>query len=213
MNHSSTAPQDRPSKRDDILAAALQLFSERGFHGTAVPLVAQAAHVGAGTIYRYFESKQSLVNALYRQCKEHILAFMLAGFPFDAAPREQFREFWRRLAAFAHGHPHAFSFLELHYHAPYLDAESLRLEQTALELAGSFIRQTQRAGITRNAHPEALIALVWGAFVGLVKAEKAGHLRLDDDIIRQTAESCWDALRAANGSPEDRPSPAREETT
>src|ERR1035437_2808422 len=41
-------------KREAILGAALELFAERGFHGTAVPQIADKAGVGAGTIYRYF---------------------------------------------------------------------------------------------------------------------------------------------------------------
>ena len=34
-------------KKEAILAAALALFAERGFHGTAVPLIADKAKVGA----------------------------------------------------------------------------------------------------------------------------------------------------------------------
>ncbi|MBA3542140.1 MAG: helix-turn-helix transcriptional regulator, partial [Deltaproteobacteria bacterium] len=36
-------------KRRIILDAALTVFAERGFHGTAVPEVAEAAGVGTGT--------------------------------------------------------------------------------------------------------------------------------------------------------------------
>src|SRR5689334_15289154 len=60
---------DRGDKREAILAAALELFVERGFYGTAVPEIAERAGVGAGTIYRYFESKETLVNELYREQK------------------------------------------------------------------------------------------------------------------------------------------------
>lgn len=49
---------------------ALDLFAQRGFHGTVTPLVANLAHVGTrGTIYRHFGSKEGLVNALYQKWK------------------------------------------------------------------------------------------------------------------------------------------------
>jgi AcrR family transcriptional regulator len=48
-------------KREAILRAALELFSERGFYGTAVPLIAERAKVATGTIYRHFKDKESLV--------------------------------------------------------------------------------------------------------------------------------------------------------
>ena len=73
----SHEPPSRPSqpviarkgagdKREAIMTAALELFVERGFFGTAVPEIADRAGVGAGTIYRYFESKEALVNEIYR---------------------------------------------------------------------------------------------------------------------------------------------------
>ena len=45
-------------KADAILAAALNLFVERGFHGTSVLSVAERAGVAAGTIYHYFVAKR-----------------------------------------------------------------------------------------------------------------------------------------------------------
>src|SRR5688572_30635070 len=72
------APAD---KSEAIMNAALDLFVEKGFHGTAVPEIADKAGVGAGTIYRYFENKEALVNALYRQEKERFAQRVLAEFP------------------------------------------------------------------------------------------------------------------------------------
>ncbi|HEY4124317.1 MAG TPA: helix-turn-helix domain-containing protein, partial [Rhizomicrobium sp.] len=55
------APDD---KRERLLDAALELFELRGFDGVAVPEIAHMAGVATGTIYRYFETKEALVNAL-----------------------------------------------------------------------------------------------------------------------------------------------------
>lgn len=50
----------RTSKRDLIMRAAEQLFYHRRFHEVTLDEVAEAAHVGKGTIYRYFEDKDDL---------------------------------------------------------------------------------------------------------------------------------------------------------
>src|SRR4029079_5221887 len=84
-------------KREAILEAALALFVERGFFGTAVPEIAERAGVGAGTIYRYFESKEALVNTIYRATKLEFARRVLDRFP-DGAFRDQFRAFWMRMA-------------------------------------------------------------------------------------------------------------------
>src|SRR5215510_13871781 len=88
-------------KREAILAAALELFVERGFFGTAVPEIADRAGVGAGTIYRYFESKEALVNAIYRQEKLHFAERVIHDFPTTTFARELFRTMWMRMAKFA----------------------------------------------------------------------------------------------------------------
>src|SRR5579859_4900098 len=115
---------DEGGKREAILDAALDLFAERGFHGTAVPLIAERAKVGAGTLYRYFESKEAIVNALYRQEKAALGRALLEDFPFDAPVREAFHEMWVRLTRYATEHRKNVAFLELHHHGDYLDQAS-----------------------------------------------------------------------------------------
>jgi AcrR family transcriptional regulator len=53
----------RQERRQQILEAALAVFSERGFHGANVSDVAAAAGVSQGTIYWYFDSKEELLTA------------------------------------------------------------------------------------------------------------------------------------------------------
>ena len=47
-------------KRNRILQAVRQVVSEIGFHGAQVTMVAEAAGVATGTVYRYFPSKGEL---------------------------------------------------------------------------------------------------------------------------------------------------------
>jgi AcrR family transcriptional regulator len=53
----------RPS---EIMAAALKLFSERGFAATRLEDAAEAAGVSKATIYLYFDSKADLFKAIVR---------------------------------------------------------------------------------------------------------------------------------------------------
>lgn len=181
--------------REAILAAALDLLAERGFYGTSMPALAERAQIGAGTPYRHFESKEELVNAVYRRCKEALSAHLLAEFPFDASPRAQFRVFWWRLAGFFRAHPRAFDFLELHHHQPYLDAANLELERQTLSPVLAFFEAGRRTKTTRAMPAEALAAIVWGTFSALLKAERLGHLRLSEELLAQAEACAWDAVR------------------
>jgi AcrR family transcriptional regulator len=194
--HSVVAPSPEPSgKHEAILDAALELFAERGFHGTAVPLVAERARVGAGTVYRYFDSKEALVNALFRREKQQFLHSLMADFPERAAAREQFRELWRRMRNFAEQHPKSAMFLELHHHAPYLDDQSRQLESSGMELFYSFIRDAQERQVLKPVSAEVLAAVVHGAFSGVAKAAMAGQLGDASDPFAQAEGCLWEAVR------------------
>jgi AcrR family transcriptional regulator len=183
-------------KREAILEAALHLFVERGFFGTAVPEIADRAGVGAGTIYRYFESKEALVNAIYRQEKLHFAHLVLDDFPVSAPTREQFRLLWTRMARFATEHTPAFIFLELHHHARYLDAESRAVEHRMTELFTSVVTGAQARHELKAGAPRLLMGLVMGAFVGVIRS------CIDVEEPPSTAdwklaEQCvWEAIRS-----------------
>jgi AcrR family transcriptional regulator len=67
---SATTPATRKArsiaKREAILAAALDEFSERGFAAGRLDDVAKRAGVAKGTIYLYFRDKESLFQELIR---------------------------------------------------------------------------------------------------------------------------------------------------
>ena len=50
--------------RERILAAALELFSERGFAGTNIRELSASLGMGKSSLYRHFESKEAIWNAL-----------------------------------------------------------------------------------------------------------------------------------------------------
>jgi len=52
---------DKEARRKDIALAAIELFAERGFESTSIRQIAEAAGIGKGSIYEYFESKEVLI--------------------------------------------------------------------------------------------------------------------------------------------------------
>jgi AcrR family transcriptional regulator len=183
-------------KAEAILAAALELFVERGFHGTAVPLVAERAGVSAGTLYHYFESKEALVNVLYRKWKAAIARGVFEGFPADKPPREQFRTVWKSMAEFALTHRREFAFLELHYHGAYLDEESNAMESQLLEFAAAMIKKAQAEQALKKQPHEVLLAFSNGAFIGLFRAGVERRIELTMDLFMAAEQCCWEAIRA-----------------
>lgn len=183
-------------KREAITTAALELFVERGFFGTAVPEIAERAGVGAGTIYRYFESKEALVNAIYREQKLLFGQVALDNFPSAAPMREQFRLLWARMARFAIEHPSSFVFLELHHHAPYLDGESRAVEQRMTELFSHVVTSAQARGELKPGDPRVLMGLVMGGFIGVIRGCVDDDRALGEADWKLAEQCMWEAIRA-----------------
>lgn len=54
------------TKRDLILDSAFELFQERGYYDTKIIDIADAAGIGKGTVYEYFESKDAIFMELFK---------------------------------------------------------------------------------------------------------------------------------------------------
>jgi AcrR family transcriptional regulator len=184
-----------PARREAILAAALELFSERGFDGTPVPLVAERAGVGTGTIYRYFRGKEQLANEVYRRCRLDLRAGLVSGVPPNLSPRQEFRWLWCGLWDFATRRPRAFRFLEAHHHGSYLDPASRQADAAVDAPIAEFVSRGQLAGAIRPGSHRLLISLVLGAFVGLFRAAEAGHLELSEEALAASEDATWKLLQ------------------
>lgn len=182
------------STREALLDAALAVFTEHTFAGTAVPMVAERAGVAVGTIYRHFPSKQALGNAVYQRWKGRMFDRLSARVD-DGTTREAFAHMWSVLRHFATEHPAAFAFVEYQQHGGYLDAESVGLTQRSTALAVAMVTRGQHRGEVRAGDPTVLVALAYGAFIGLSKAQWSGAVVSDADFDAAEA-AVWDLLRA-----------------
>src|SRR5689334_672324 len=111
LPRASRAEDKRDALRRRVLDAALELFAERGYHGTSIPSVMERAGIGAGSLYRLFDGKETLVNAVFRDAKRRLEGALRDGLDLSLAPRALFDAFWARLAAFAQAEPVTFRFL------------------------------------------------------------------------------------------------------
>jgi len=81
----------RDTRREEIITAARDLFSRKGFHGTSIPDIARAAGISTGLIYYIFASKEDILLAC---CEEvatlHLDLFQQASHLVDPLERFDF---------------------------------------------------------------------------------------------------------------------------
>jgi AcrR family transcriptional regulator len=131
---------DAQRNRERILAAAREVFAERGVEAT-LDDIAHHAGVGVGTVYRRFADKDELIDALFHERIEEIVALAEEAAAVDDA--------WAGLVRFfEHG-------LELH-------AEDRGLREVAFD---------GRRGGERTAHARARIAPILTGLLERARAD------------------------------------------
>lgn len=69
----------KPPMRDALVAAAFQLFLERGYEQTTVDDIVALAGVGRRSFFRYFPSKEDVVFPDHERCLADMTAFLAAS--------------------------------------------------------------------------------------------------------------------------------------
>jgi len=187
-------------KRAAIIDAAVALFARKGFHGTTVPEIASEAGVAVGSIYRYFDTKETLVNAAIVERKQAMLEIMVAANAAGGDLEARFRRVWRSLVAFAIAHPDDFRFFEMHHHESYLDPTSRALGDRLMGVGVTFFDEIARAYGVASPGPEVLVSLVWGGLVGLLKSADQGFVKLDPQLVDAAGVVLWHAVTRSGAS-------------
>jgi TetR/AcrR family transcriptional regulator, fatty acid metabolism regulator protein len=79
-------------RRRQILQAAVRTFAERGYHATRVSDIAKEAGVAYGLVYHYYESKETLLEAIFRETWGAMLETVRSVEQLDEPAHEQVRK-------------------------------------------------------------------------------------------------------------------------
>ncbi|MHC4788538.1 MAG: TetR/AcrR family transcriptional regulator [Planctomycetota bacterium] len=100
--------RERVRRKGDILDAARRLFWLRGYAGTTMPEIAQAAELAPGTLYLYFPSKSALYAELLLEGYDMLLERLQERAGRPASPRRQAEGLVEAFLEFAQEHPEYF---------------------------------------------------------------------------------------------------------
>lgn len=185
-------------KRSDIMQAALELIAERGFHDSPMAEIADKAGVAAGTIYRYFENKDVLISELHRELEELILASMREGFPSGRSLRERFLYLNRKLLRYFIDHPLHFRYMEQYFNSPFgitMHRDKLLGKSGNPDLLREIFEEGISQKILKDFPVVVLFSLAFGPMIILMRDHILGFITLEDSLIRQITEACWDGIK------------------
>ncbi|MBE7106977.1 TetR/AcrR family transcriptional regulator [Bacillus cereus] len=183
------------SKQEDIFSASLLLFAERGFNGTTIPMIAERANVGAGTIYRYFENKESLVNELFQKYVEEFLNCIQSGLMSERKGiREGFHHIFEGMVKFTIDYPRALGFISMHSQGTFLNEKSRATYEKLEVFVCDFFQEGQQQKIIRALSLKVLIAILFGSFMKIQELIENKQEHFTNKLIEDVEESLWAAI-------------------
>lgn len=186
------------NKRAKILAAALELFVERGFHSTPTSAISKRAGVSAGILFHYFKTKDDLIYTLFLETKLEFLQAMNVGMEKVSSPEGKFRLIWSNAWNYGVDNLVKFKFVQQIHHSPLIDR--IKEDPSIAELTTAMttaIQASIEAGILKNVPIELLMNNFYYLIIGLVELiGKQPELRRDNTFIEQAWECFWDCHRA-----------------
>ena len=82
-------------REEEILAAAFKLFMKYGLETVTIEMIAEAAEIGKGTIYKHFKSKHDIFASLAINSADVMLAKFKEQIDPDGPVIDQFRHIIR----------------------------------------------------------------------------------------------------------------------
>jgi len=184
-------------KRDAILAAALTLFSQRGFHATPTSLISKEAGVATGTLFFYFRTKEDLIDSLYRQIKAEAAGAACRDTNREATAQEKLLRIGHNVVTWGVQNPDKMMFLELFAHSPFISPTARKEGMSRFQFLHDLIQDGIAEGSVRDLDTQLLIFMMASALSGLIaRVSLTGNQAEREAITGQGIDLVWNGLKA-----------------
>ncbi len=183
-------------KRDALVRATITLVNNNGFHATPMAQIAKLAGVSAGTIYRYFESKQDLINQVYIEVKGAFSASAFRDYVATSSVEGDFKQIWHNIAAFKLREVEEALFLSQCDNTPMIDEASRQEGLKHLRPLLDLWERGQAEGIIRPVSPYALYAFTIYPIAFLLNMQQRDHYAITPSRVDEVYRMAWNSIKA-----------------
>lgn len=187
--------REKEERRRSILDCARGLFFERGYESVTISQIATAAELGKGTLYSYFESKESIYIALLREGIGILAGLLEESRVDDLASDDQLRGMGLGFLAFYNQYPEYF---RLMFFVAHNDILASRPDEAEACFSDGFeIRRMVAEVVDRGVADgkmgrcNSLLTadVMWGALLGIVMV-----MEMERDFIAHSPEQMFARL-------------------
>lgn len=184
-------------KRKDILAAALKLFVEYGFHGTPTSKIAAEAGVANGTLFHYYKTKEDLVIVLYNEIKDELNSFITSKTSCSDSLNSNVKILFIHFIYWALDNSEKFYYIQQFHFSPHFSKIS---PETINQQSTCHIRLIQegiKAELLKPLPVEFLLTLISSQVFGIYQYLTTGDFSQEEQkkVINDAYEMMWDMIK------------------
>jgi AcrR family transcriptional regulator len=180
-----------------VLETTLNIIIRKELQATSMALIAKESGVSTGSIYHYFQSKEDIVNELYKAIVTFNGEYVREGLLQGSTIREKFELGWNRVIDLGKQYPQGFQFIEQYSFSPYIYDEVKQAAYTGgwCDPMNKLYEEAVQQGLFIPMNPKMMVQMHYGTWVYMLKAHLHGLYELTSDSVHQAIGSCWNAVR------------------
>jgi AcrR family transcriptional regulator len=177
------------------MEAAIDLFSVQGFHATPTQQISDRAGVSAGTLFRYFKTKEDLIDTLYFNIYQTLSDVVEEAIHSKKNIEEQIKNAKRQTLFWMFENPKKTLFFEHFISSPGITKKA---KEEALDRFTALDQLYDKAfskGIIKEIDREVFLAYFWYPNLMLINLYTIGRLQNNiEEIIEQSISSMWNGI-------------------
>lgn len=171
-----------------VIAAALQLFSQRGYFSTTVPDMARAAQVSVGSIYHHFKDKEDVARAVYFDLIERLQQGLAEIAQRHSSAHDRCRAVIEMLFALTESDRDAMDFMLYAKHRDFLPSERPVCSSKPFETLRRFVEEGMAGDEIRRMDVMVATSSLFGGAIRLITARLDGLLA---EPLPERADAVW----------------------
>lgn len=180
---------DKKDRKELVLSAALQLFSERGYFNTSVHDINKLANVSIGSIYHHFGNKEAIAKALFAHIESNMSVVITEVMSTHSSCEKRCRAVMEYLFDATENDRDAMHFMIYAKHQEFMPEEKPVCSSRPFTFMKQMVTEGIEAGEIRKIDPNVAAVTIFGGAIRLI------FLRLDGVLEKPLPvylDECWE---------------------
>jgi AcrR family transcriptional regulator len=193
-----------PSRRQEIIQAALACFAELGFAQTSMADIRRRSNASTGSIYHHFKSKEQLAAEVYIEGIRNYQEGFLAVLEGQQSAQGGIVAVIRYHLQWVSEHPEWTRYLFQKAHAAFMASAAevfAGLNAEFMKRCGRWLGVHVKAGTVRRLSPDMYVAIMLGPVMEYTRLYLAGQTCTPlEHAMKELASAAWNCLKPQAGT-------------